>query len=279
VIDAHQHFWRYSPRTHPWIDDSMRALKRDFLPRDLKPVLDANGFEGCIAVQAALETRETEWLLDLADEHDWIRGVVGWVDLCAPDVECELERLSKRAKLCGVRHIVQSEPDPSFLLREDFQRGIGCLARFDLAYDILVYPHQLPAAVELAARFPEQQFVLDHLGKPEIRRGKRGTWLGHVRALGARTNVSCKLSGLVTEADVSSWKAADFAFYLDTAFEIFGPRRLMIGSDWPVCLLAGEYARVIDVVAAHVAGLTRETRAGVMGGNAARIYALGSQAG
>lgn len=252
----------------------MRALKRDFLPRDLKPLLDANGFEGCIAVQAALDVRETEWLLDLADENDWVRGVVGWVDLCAQDVEGELERLSARKKLRGIRHVVQGEPDPRFMLREDFQRGVAALARFDLVYDLLIHRHQFGASTELAARFPAQRFVLDHLGKPAIRGRERAGWAADMRALAAHTNVACKLSGMVTEADVSRWQASDFEFYLETAFDAFGPRRLLIGSDWPVCLLGGQYARVVDIVLAYLAGFSRETRAAVTGDNAARIYAL-----
>jgi L-fuconolactonase len=276
-IDSHQHFWRYSPRTHGWIDDSMRALKRDFLPRDLKPLLDLSGFDGSIAVQAALDVKETEWLLELTDEHDWIRGVVGWVDLCSDTTAAELERLSQHDKLVGIRHIVQSEPDPEFMLRDDFQRGIALLAKHDLVYDILVYHHQLPAAIELAARFPEQSFVLDHLGKPPIRSaksGQRADWAAHVRELAQHTNVSCKLSGLVTEADWSQWKKPDFDFYLEVCENAFGPRRLMIGSDWPVCTLAGDYTRVIEIVAERIAILSHETRDAIMGGNAERIYAL-----
>jgi L-fuconolactonase len=273
-IDAHQHFWRYAPRTHAWIDESMSVLKRDFLPRDLKPLLDASGFDGSIAVQAATDVKETEWLLDLADEHDWIHGVVGWVDLCAESASSELERLSRREKLVGIRHVVQSEPDPEFMLREHFQRGVALLAPIDLVYDILIYPHQFAAAIELATRFPEQRFVLDHLGKPPIKSGRRADWSASFRALGARPNVSCKLSGLVTEADWSSWKLADLDFYIETAFSVFGPRRLMIGSDWPVCLLAADHRRVVDIVAAHLERYESQTRAAVMGGNAERIYAL-----
>jgi L-fuconolactonase len=276
-IDAHQHFWHYSPRTHGWIDDSMRALKRDFLPRDLEPLLRASSFDGSIAVQASLDVRETEWLLDLADEHSWIRGVVGWVDLCAHDVERELARLSRREKLVGIRHIVQSEPDPEFMLRDDFQRGIELLSKFGLAYDILIYAHQLPSAIELAARFPDQRFVLDHLGKPGIKAGTvdaRARWEADVRALAAHANVSCKLSGLVTEADWSRWKASDFDFYLDVAESAFGPDRLMIGSDWPVCLLAADHARAMEIVSARLERSVGASRDAVLGGNAARVYRL-----
>jgi len=273
-IDAHQHFWRYSPSSHAWIDDSMSVLKRDFLPSDLKPLLDASGFDGSIAVQAATDVKETEWLLDLADENEWIRGVVGWVDLCAESARAELERVSQRTKLVGIRHVVQSEPDPDFMLRADFQRGIALLAPFGLVYDILIYPHQFPAAIELARRFPAQRFLLDHLGKPEIKRRERASWAESFRSLAACDNVACKISGLVTEADWTGWRAPDFDFYIDTALEAFGPERLMIGSDWPVCLLAAQHARVIEIAAARLERLAPDERDAVMGDNAVEIYSL-----
>jgi L-fuconolactonase len=273
-IDAHQHFWRYSPSSHAWIDESMSLLKRDFLPSDLKPLLDASEFDGSIAVQAVCDVAEIEWLLDLADENDWIRGVVGWVDLCSDTVARELDRLAKRAKLVGIRHVVQSEPDPEFMVRADFQRGIALLAPLDLVYDILIYPHQFPAAIELARSFPEQRFVLDHLGKPEIKRRERTSWAESFRSLAACDNVTCKLSGLVTEADWTSWRPSDFDFYIDTALEAFGPERLMIGSDWPVCLLAAQHARVVEIVSARLARLAAHERDEVLGGTARRIYSI-----
>jgi L-fuconolactonase len=276
-IDAHQHFWRYSPHTHGWIDDSMSALERDFLPRDLEPRLYASGFDGSIAVQAVCDTAETEWLLDLADEHDWIRGVVGWVDLCAENVHAELERLSRRRKLAGIRHDVQNERDPAFMLRPDFQRGIALLAPLGLVYDFLIRPHQFAAAIELAARFPEQRFVLDHLGKPEIQKHQRDTWAASLRALAAHDNVSCKLSGLVTEADWRHWTLSEFDFFVETALGAFGPERLMVGSDWPVCLLAAEYARAVEVATSRLLRIAPDLREGLMGANATRAYSLDSR--
>jgi L-fuconolactonase len=273
-IDAHQHFWRYALDTHGWIDESMSALKRDFLPADLAPLLREARFDGCMAIQAEQSVAETEWLLQLAGEHDFIRGVVGWVDLCAPDVGDQLRRLSANGKLRGVRHIVQDEPDDRFMLRPDFMRGIAALAEFDLAYDILVYLRQMPAAVELARAFPHQRFVLDHLGKPRIRDGEPDGWARGIAALSRNRNVSAKLSGLVTEADWRAWSPDDFAPYLDVAMDWFGPERLMIGSDWPVCTLAGSYADVVGVVQRYIARLAPEQRDEIIGGTAERVYGL-----
>ena len=273
-VDAHQHFWRYGAATHPWIDATMAALKHDFLPDDLEPLLAAAGFDGCVAVQAQQNAAETEWLLRLAGESSFIRGVVGWVDLRAATAADELRRLSAEPKLRGVRHIVQDESDDRFLLRDDFCRGITALEPLGLTYDILVYARQLPAAVEFVRRFPRQPLVLDHLGKPDIRGGRFDEWRREIERLSTAPNVFCKLSGLVTEADWQSWKAADFTPYLDTALACFGANRLMIGSDWPVCLLAGNYADVVGAVADYVSRLTWSERSAILGGNAVRFYRL-----
>ena len=273
-IDAHQHFWRYSPRTHAWIDDSMAALRRDFLPSDLEPLLRDAGFGGCVAVQAQQDVAETEWLLALAAEHSFIRGVVGWVDLRAEDVRDQLARLSSSTKLKGVRHIVQSEPDDRFMLRPDFMRGIGALGEFGLAYDILIYARQLPAAAELAAAFPEQRFVVDHIAKPEIRERRTDAWARGIAALARHPNVWCKLSGMVTEADWGAWSPDDIAPYIDIVLEAFGPDRLMIGSDWPVCTLAGAYGHVMQVVIQRIARLSPREQAAILSENAAQFYRL-----
>ncbi len=265
-IDAHQHFWRYSPQTHAWIDDSMFSIKRDFLPSDLKPLLDAAGFDGCVAVQAEQSVAETEWLLRLADEHAFIRGVVGWVDLCASDVADQL-------RLRGTRYIVQDEP-AGFMLRPEFQRGIAALAEFGLTYDILIYERQLPEALELVRRFPEQRFVIDHIAKPAIRDGSIDAWRAGITAIAACPNVYCKLSGMVTEADWRRWRPSDFVPYIETVLEAFGPRRVMIGSDWPVCLLAGEYGGVMAIVTDAVGGLTADERDAILGGTAAEFYGV-----
>ena len=273
-IDSHQHFWHYRPDTHGWITAAMPQLKRDFLPDDLQPLLAASRFDGCVAVQAQQRVAETEWLLQLADQHPFIRGVVGWVDLCTRDVAEDLRRLAAHPRLRGVRHIVQDEPDDRFMLRPEFMRGIAALAAVGLTYDILVYARQLPAAFELVQRFPQQRFVLDHIGKPEIRERRLGTWRDGITALAACPNVSCKLSGMVTEADWRAWTPSDFTAFLDVVLDRFGPQRLMIGSDWPVCTLAGSYADVIALVTDYISFLSPSERDAILGGNAARFYGL-----
>jgi L-fuconolactonase len=273
-IDAHQHFWRYSPQTHGWIDERMQVLKRDFLPGDLAPLLAARGYAGTVAVQAEQNVAETEWLLDLADQHPFVRGVVGWVDLRAPDVRQVLARLARRPKFRGVRHIVQAEPDDRFLLGTPFLAGVSALTAHDLTYDILIYPRQLPAAVEFAARLPGQKLVVDHLAKPDIKARAREPWAQQMRALAAQPHVFCKVSGLVTEADWHRWEEDDLRFYLDVVFEAFGPSRLMIGSDWPVCTLAGTYQRVMGVVESYVGRLPAGDADAVLGETARRFYGL-----
>jgi L-fuconolactonase len=273
-VDAHQHFWKYSPAEYEWIDDSMAAIRRDFLPEDLQPELERNEFQGSIAVQARQTLEETRWLLELADRSSKILGVVGWVDLCSADVRTQLSVLARNRKLVGIRHIVQSEPDDRFLLRSDFRRGVAVLEEFDLAYDILIYTKHLPVAAEFVERFPRQRFVLDHLGKPAIKIQEFESWAAGIRRLAAFPNVFCKLSGLVTEADWHGWKPEDITPYLDIAFGAFGASRLMIGSDWPVCLVAGSYGRTMDVVKKYLQGHPAEIRDAVLGGNARRFWRL-----
>ncbi|MCA1563047.1 MAG: amidohydrolase family protein [Acidobacteria bacterium] len=273
-IDAHQHFWRYDPREYDWIDESTSPLARDFLPDHLKQEMDAAGFDSCVAVQARQSIEETEWLLRLADRHLFIAGVVGWVDLRSPEVERQLDALASEAKLVGVRHIVQSEPDDNFLLDPDFCRGIALLDRFGLAFDILIYPRRLPVAVVFARRFERQRFVLDHLGKPPIKAGTIGPWARDLKRLADCPNVCAKLSGLVTEADWRRWSPAELTQYLDVAFECFGADRLMIGSDWPVCTLAANYTQTMSVVIDYLANRPEAEREAVLGGNAHRFWNL-----
>jgi L-fuconolactonase len=273
-IDSHQHFWRYEPAEYGWIDDTMPALRRDFLPGDLQPLLRQAGFDGCVAVQARQTVEETRWLLDLADRHPFVVGVVGWVDLCSPDVDAQLRSFRGREKLVGVRHIVQGEPDDRFLLRPDFGRGISRLQEHGLAYDILIYPRHLPVAAELAARFPGHRFVLDHLAKPDLKRGALRDWERDLRRLAAFPHVWAKLSGLVTEADWAAWTPEQIRPCLDVAFDAFGPERLMIGSDWPVCTLAADYDRTVAVVTGYIEGRPAAERDAVLGGNAVRFWTL-----
>ena len=273
-IDAHQHFWSYSAAEYPWIGKGMERLAHDHLPADLAPLAAAEGIGGSVAVQARQSLEESRWLLELSDANPLIRGVVGWVDLRSTHVEDQLREVAEHPKFVGVRHVVQDEPDPRFLLGESFLHGIGKLATFGLTYDLLLYPQQLPAAAEFVGRFPEQPFVLDHLAKPRIKAGDLDPWRHDLKALAAHGNVLCKLSGMVTEADWQGWKRADFTPYLEVALETFGPERLMIGSDWPVCTLAAGYPDTIGIVRDFLAPLAAAEREAIEGGNAARFYAL-----
>ena len=273
-IDAHQHFWQYNPQEYAWIDDSMSALRRDFLPTDLRPELKQSGFNGTIAVQAQQTLAETKWLLDLAAASSFVLGVVGWVDLQSPDVVSHLAELAGNPKLVGIRHVVQSEPDDQFLLRPRFLRGISVLEKFGLTYDILIYPRHLPVAIEFVQRFPRQRFVLDHLAKPLIKSGALQPWAAGIRKLGEFPNVYCKLSGLVTEADWNDWEPAQIKPYLDVALESFGSERLMIGSDWPVCTVAASYSEVMSLISEYFSSYSDEVRNAVLGGNAAKFWDL-----
>ncbi len=273
TIDSHQHFWRYNPARDGWITDEMTVLKRDYMPEDLAPVLKANAVDATIAVQTDQSEEETLFLLDLAARYSFISGVVGWLNLRAPEVGRRLEYFSRFPALRGFRHVAQAEPDDWFLAGDDFVRGIAALGRFGFTYDLLIYPRQLPAAAALVEKFPEQWFVLDHAAKPAIRTKQIDQWAAGIRALAAHPKVYCKLSGLITEADWGNWRAEDFRVCLDIVFDAFGAERLMFGSDWPVCLLAGTYGQVKDLIAEYVP-LHRDK---IFGGNAARFYGLAAQ--
>ncbi len=273
-IDSHQHFWHYSPTEHTWMSDSMSAIRRDFLPEDLQPLLASLSFNGCIAVQARQSLEETRWLLELADRYSSIKGVVGWVDLCSPELPSQLEQFANHPKLVGVRHVVQDEPDDEFMLRPEFRRGIAQLREFDLTYDLLLFPKHLPAAVRLVEEFPDQPFVLDHIAKPSIAQGLISPWREDLQRLAQFRNVSCKLSGMVTEAQWKQWKPGDFHPYLDTVSEAFGSDRLMIGSDWPVCLLSSDYASTMQLVIEYIQQFPEEAQAAILGGNCARFYGI-----
>jgi len=277
-IDAHQHFWRYRPADYPWIGAGMERLAQDHLPADLAPLAAAEGIGGTVAVQARQTLAESRWLLELAAATPLIRGVVGWVDLRSPQVGHDLAELSAADRFVGVRHVVQDEPDPRFLLGDAFVRGLRHLHEFGLTYDLLLYPQQLPAAVELVRLLPEQPFVLDHIAKPRIAQwrsaAERADWRRDIEALAAVPRVCCKLSGLVTEAAWRSWRPEDFVPYLDVVIEAFGPGRLMFGSDWPVCTLAAEYADVVGLVRDRVASLAATERDAIFGGTATRFYGL-----
>ena len=271
MIDAHQHFWRYDAAEYDWIDASMRALKRDFLPEEASRVMTPHGVTGTIAVQARQSHDETEWLIELASGDSLIRGVVGWIDLQADDVERQLERVGQEPCVVGVRHVVQAEPD-GFMDRPAFRRGVAALARYDLVYDILVYQRQMAEATRFAAALPDQRMVLDHLGKPDIRGGAFADWRRQLAATAALPHVWCKLSGLVTEADWHAWTPAQLRPYLDAALDAFGPARVMFGSDWPVCTVAASYEQVVALVRDAIAEYSDDEQAQMLGGTAEAVY-------
>lgn len=273
-IDAHQHFWQYQPERDAWITDDMAVIRRDFLPADLEPLLRQQGFDGCVVVQSDQSEAENGFQLINAATHDFIRGVVGWVDLQADDVAERLDYCRQFPKLKGFRHVLQGEADRALMLTPAFQRGIRALSAHGFTYDLLIFPDQLRYAAQLAAAHPSQPFVLDHAAKPYIRHGDIDGWQRDIRQLAAHDNVWCKASGLITEADWHRWQPADFRPYLDVVFEAFGPRRVLFGSDWPVCLVAGQYAQVVDVVQQHLASFSADEQRQFWGDNAAGFYRL-----
>jgi L-fuconolactonase len=271
MTDTHQHYWRYDAAEYAWIDDSMSTLQRDFLPPDAKREMDGAGVAACIAVQARQTLDETRALLDLADRYPFITGVVGWIDLETENVGRQLAEFAGHPSLVGVRHIVQAEPD-GFLARPGFRAGIAQLEASGLVYDILVYARQLPDAVAFARAFPRQHFVLDHLGKPDVRGNGFAAWRRNFVDLAALPNVACKLSGLVTEADWRSWTPGQLRPYLDSALEAFGPSRLMLGTDWPVCAVAATYLEVIDLVRDAIADYSADERRQILRDTAESVY-------
>jgi L-fuconolactonase len=274
-IDAHQHFWQYSPEEYGWIGPEMAVLRNDQLPENLAPLLESTGLDGSVAVQARQSLEETEWLLALSDRYPTIRGVVGWVDLSSPDLQMQLERFSTHPKFRGVRHVVQDEPDDRFMLRTDFVQGIAALQAFGLTYDLLIFPQHLPVACQVVEQLPDQPFVLDHIAKPLIRDGVVEPWAEEIRHLAAFPNVFCKVSGMVTEADWQHWQITDFLPYLDIVFEAFGPERIMFGSDWPVCMVAATYPQVVEIVLDYVDKFSQDEQAAIWGETARGFYGLG----
>lgn len=274
TIDAHQHFWQYEPVKHSWIDDDMRVIRRDFMPNDLIGELKANAIDGCVAVQADQTLAETEFLIDLAAKNNFIKGVVGWVDLRASTIKSDLEKLSNHTILKGFRHVVQGEPDHNFLLRKPFLNGIKELEPFGYTYDILIFPHQLGATLEFVKQFPNQKFVIDHIAKPYIKDGFYDGWATMIREIALLENVYCKLSGMITEADYKKWKPDDLSKYLDLVLTSFGSKRCLFGSDWPVCLVAGNYSQVKNLVTDFISGLSDNEQHNIMGNNAVEFYNL-----
>ncbi len=273
IIDSHQHFWKFDPIRDDWIDDTMKIIQRDFLPPDLEPILKRNNIDGCIAVQADQSEDESNFLLNLAEDNEFIKGVVGWVDLCDPNVDKSLAHFSQSSYFKGVRHILQAEK-PKFMLQDNFLNGIDALSSFGLTYDILVFPHQLKNSIALVSKFPEQMFVLDHLAKPPIKSGELEPWKSDILELAKNINVHCKLSGMVTEGNWGNWTKGNFRPYMDVIFDAFGTDRIMFGSDWPVCLLSGNYSKVLSIVKGYLEQFSTQEQSQIMGANACRFYDL-----
>lgn len=273
-IDSHQHFWLYDADRHAWINDDMRACRRDFLPADLQPLLAENNIAGCVAVQADQTIAENDFLLGLAQHNSFIKGVVGWVDLKDPVIEESLHHYHSIKLMKGFRHVLQGEPDDRYMLHPNFMRGVGLLERYGFTYDILIFPRHLPYAVELVKAFPNQRFVVDHLAKPFIKSGEIAQWQTDMTKLAQYENVSCKISGMVTEADWYHWQPNDFEPYMDIVFNAFGAERVMYGSDWPVCNVAGGYQKVFALADGYVKKLSQDEQEQFWGLNAVNFYQL-----
>jgi L-fuconolactonase len=273
MIDAHVHFWKYDKKRYDWIDNSMKILQQDYLPEHFALTMKRNEITGVVAVQAEQSELETHFLVELAKTHPEIRGVVGWVDLQADNVEARLQYFSQYAIIKGYRHIVQGEPN-DFLGREKFRRGVSALGPYNYTYDILIYHHQLQAAVDFAAAFPDMKLIIDHCAKPDVRHKKINEWKTLMKEMGKMPHVYCKLSGLLTEANWKEWSAGDFYPYLDTVFEAFGTDRLLFGSDWPVMLLSGIYVQWKSLLEKYMENFPQEERDKVFGENAIQFYNL-----
>ena len=273
-IDSHQHFWKYHPVKDAWITNDINVIQRDFLPADLLPLLQENGIEGCIAVQADQSEEENHFLLEIAQNNNFIKGVVGWIDLRAENVASRLDYFSQFDKLKGFRHIVQAEPQDDFLLRDDFCNGIAQLEKYNFTYDILILPKHLPFAFEFVKKFPNQKFVIDHLAKPNFKQNDFAEWEKGIIAISKCKNVYCKVSGLVTEADWNNWIESDFTYCLNVVKEAFGIDRLLFGSDWPVSLLAATYKESFAIVEHYFSTFSIEEQEKIWGGNAIEFYNL-----
>nr|WP_321486431.1 amidohydrolase family protein [uncultured Draconibacterium sp.] len=272
IIDTHHHLWNYNPVEFDWIDDEMAAIRKSFLPADLQATLANTGVEGVVTVQARQSLEETNWLLKLASENDFIKGVVGWVSLADESIQQILEEYKSSPWLKGVRHVVQGEPDPEFILGKDFNKGISLLKYYNLVYDILIFEHQLTNTISFVDQHPEQQFVVDHIAKPKIKKNELEPWAKNIKELAKRENVSCKISGMVTEADYKLWTEEQLNPYFETILEAFGPSRLLFGSDWPVCLVATNYSNWLELVKKTISNFSKEEQDFILYKNAQRIY-------
>jgi L-fuconolactonase len=273
-IDAHQHFWKFDAVRDSWITNEMAVIQRDFLPGDLEPVLKENNFDGCVVVQSSQSEEENVFQLANAAKYHFINGVVGWIDLQAFDIEQKLAYYHKFEKMKGFRHVLQGEADRSLMLRSKFMNGISKLEKFNFTYDLLIFPDQLQYIPPFVSSFPNQKFVIDHIAKPLIKDGKTAEWKKEIQAVAKHENVWCKVSGLATEADWKLWKPADFTPYLDTVTEAFGTKRIMFGSDWPVCLVAASYQETLGVAKDYFSDFSGNEQEAFFGGNAVAFYNL-----
>ena len=273
-IDSHQHFWKYDPVRDSWIDETMSVIQKDFFPEDLEPVLKANGIDGCVVVQSDQSEAENYFQIANADKNDFVKGIVGWVNLSASNIQERLEYFSQFKKLKGFRHVLQGEPQRDFMLRPEFLNGISLLNQYNFTYDILVFPDQLKFVKQFVEKFPGHRFVIDHIAKPYIKDNIIEGWQDDMRAIAQHKNVLCKISGMVTEAKWDNWKKNDFHPYMDVVVNAFGTDRVMFGSDWPVCLVAAKYGEVLDIVKDYFSGYSDMDRDKVFGGNAIEFYNL-----
>jgi L-fuconolactonase len=274
VIDAHQHFWNYDPVRDAWIGNDMSVLKKDYLPQDLSRILTENNINGTVVVQASQTLEETRFLLSLSAEYEFIKGIVGWVDIRSDDLKQQLTEFKTNKKLKGFRHILQAETDRTFMLHPEFLKGLRLLFEYGYTYDILIYKDQLKYLPALVSKFPDQKFLLDHMAKPDIKMKDLKEWQRDLQPLKQFPNLYCKLSGLVTEADWKKWKMEDFKDYLDVAIDVFGINRVMFGSDWPVCLLAATYKDVLNICKEYFSGFSKEEQEKVFSSNAITFYNL-----
>jgi len=273
-IDSHQHFWKFDPVRDSWINDEMKIIQRDFLPEDLQPILDQNGFDGCVAVQSDQSEAENHFHFQNAEKSDFIKGIVGWVDLQSKTVEERLEYYSQYKKIKGFRHVLQGESQRDLMLQPAFMNGILLLRKYNFTYDILIFKDQLQYLPKMVSSFPDQRFVIDHIAKPDIKNGEIDQWKKDIQKIARFENVHCKISGMVTEADWKNWKKEDFKPYLDAVVEAFGTDRIMFGSDWPVCLVAASYKEMLDIVEDYFSSFSEEEQEKFFGWNAIRFYNL-----
>jgi L-fuconolactonase len=273
-IDSHQHFWKFDPVRDSWINEEMKLIQKDFLPKDLQPILKQNGFDGCVAVQSDQTEGENHFHYQNAEEFDFIKGIVGWVDLRSEIIEERLQYYTQFKKVKGFRHVLQGEPRRDLMLQADFMNGISLLKKYNFTYDILIFKDQLQYIPKFVSSFPDQPFVIDHIAKPDIKNGEVDEWKKDIEHAAQFENVFCKISGMVTEADWKGWKKEDFKPYLDVVVEAFGTNRVMFGSDWPVCLVAASYKEMLSIVEDYFSSFSKEEQEKIFGLNAIGFYNL-----